>query len=69
MAAGVTVTINDLHGLGYCSRGARVFFAEHGLNWQSFLQHGIASSELETIDDEMVRAAIDRARQRAEAAA
>lgn len=47
-----------------CNRGAREFFARHGLNWQSFIEHGIDDSELSHIDDAMMQQVIERARER-----
>lgn len=36
-----------------CSRGARDFFAKHGLDWQEFLSEGIDSDKLEATGDAM----------------
>lgn len=60
----VIITHADLASCKFCNRGARQFFDRHGLNWSSFLQHGIDSSELEHIDDAMVRQVLDRAARR-----
>jgi hypothetical protein len=62
----VIVTVADIRGIAYCSRGSRRFFAQAGLNWTEFLKHGVESTILEKIDDEMVRAAIAQARRRTE---
>lgn len=56
----------DLAAISFCNRGARAFFKRHGLNWQSFIQHGIDDSELTGIDDEMMKQVIARAGQRIE---
>lgn len=38
---------------GYCSRGARVFFERHGLDWTEFLLNGIDASKLVATGDAM----------------
>lgn len=55
---------SDLASLGYCNRGSREFFNRHGLNWSLFLKEGVEFSEVERIDDEMVRAVIRQAKRR-----
>lgn len=60
------ITHADLSSIQFCNRGARVFFERHGLDWSSFIQHGIDDSELVGIDDEMLRQVIDNAKQRIE---
>jgi len=60
----VIVTHADLMACKFCNRGSRAFFERHGLNWQEFIQHGIDSSEIERIDDAMMRQVIERAARR-----
>lgn len=44
---------------GFCLvPGGRDWFKVHGLDWRSFIENGIAVSEVEHIDDVMCRAAI-----------
>lgn len=43
----------DLGSLGYCHRGARQWFARHGLDWADFVQNGLAVEAFEAIDDAM----------------
>lgn len=57
----------DLTALKYCNRGSRQFFERHGLNWSSFLQHGVPVEVIEQIDDEMAREVVRQAKRRMEA--
>lgn len=52
--------------LGYCNRGARAFFARHGLDWSKFLREGVAADVLEATGDAMAKRVIERARKAAE---
>lgn len=54
----------DLSSLGYCHRGARAWFARHGLDWADFVRNGIDIDKIEAIDDAMAArlAAFVRAR-------
>ncbi len=54
----------DIAVLKFCNRGARQFFARHGLDWSDFIKNGIDFAVLETIDDEMARQAIGQAKRR-----
>jgi len=47
------VTIRDTRAAGYCSRGVRAFFERYGLDYNSFLEHGIPASKLEATGDQM----------------
>lgn len=51
--------------LGYCNRGARAFFARHGLSWPRFLAEGIDAEQLQRTDDAMAARAIAHARKEA----
>lgn len=48
--------------LGYCNRGAREFFARHGLDWRAFLAGGIDADRLLATGDAMALKVVDRAR-------
>jgi hypothetical protein len=61
----IVLTIDDLHNLGYCNKGPRQIFADHGKSWSHFLENGIAIDEINHIDDAMVQLAIQYARDRA----
>lgn len=45
------ITRADLDAMGYCHRGARVFFTRHGLNWSRFLADGLPVAEVAKISD------------------
>lgn len=55
---------SDLSGLRYCNQGARILCARYGFDWSTFMRDGIPLSDVEGIDDEMVRLAVVRARAR-----
>lgn len=39
-------TIPSRHGVGWCNRTARVWFARHGLDWRSFVHSGIPAEQM-----------------------
>lgn len=45
-----------------CSRGARVFFRRHGLDWREFLQNGLPCSVIERTGDGMALRVVEVAR-------
>lgn len=49
----VIVRVDDLHSVGYCNRGARVFFAKHGLDWAVFVRDGLPVEVFEATGDAM----------------
>lgn len=52
------VTVTHCKSLGYCARGMRAFFAQHGLDWQAFRDVGLPASVIEGTGDAMaIRAA------------
>lgn len=59
-----TVTIKDIRALKYCAHGSRQFCARYGLDWSRFVREGIPDTELEQIDDAMVRRLVEQARRR-----
>lgn len=58
----VVVRMRHLRRLGYCSTGVRLFFARRNMDYGAFLRDGIGEDELRAIDDAMVLAAIEEAR-------
>jgi hypothetical protein len=48
----------------FCNRGARPFCERHGFDWWTFVTQGVEVSELEHIDDAMLKQVIERARMR-----
>lgn len=49
----------------YCSRGAREFFARHGLDWSAFIRDGIDSDRLVETGDAMAMRAVQHAEEEA----
>lgn len=49
----VTVLHQHLREIGYCNRGARQFFARHGLDWRAFLAQGLPAESFERTGDAM----------------
>ncbi|WVW77411.1 tail assembly chaperone [Stenotrophomonas phage vB_SmaS_Bhz59] len=47
------IKMEDLRRALMCSRGARVFFQAHGLDWDTFLKEGIPAEALEATGDVM----------------
>lgn len=58
------VTIQDLRSARYCLAGVRPWFRRHGLDWQAFLDHGIAAEHLRATGDALVEPVIAAAEQR-----
>jgi hypothetical protein len=63
----VIVTMRDIRGILGCSRGARYFCQQHGIDWTDFLENGVAAEVLEATGDAMALRLTAFARQRAEA--
>ncbi len=49
--------------LGYCNRGAREFFARHGLSWADFLAQGVEADKLRATGDAMAMHVVEHAEQ------
>ncbi|WP_019865128.1 hypothetical protein [Methylovulum miyakonense] len=61
----MTVTIQDVRALNYCSRGAREFCEKKGLSWDKLLREGLTYEELRAGgEDAMVERLIQQAEQR-----
>jgi hypothetical protein len=45
----------------FCSRGARAFFARHGLDWRAFIRDGIAADALLATGDAMAARSVQHA--------
>jgi len=61
----MTTTVRHVHmrELGYCNRGARAFFARHGLSWADFLREGIDGDSLRATGDAMAARVVEHAQQ------
>ncbi len=55
------IKMQHVRGTFMCSRGARVFFEKHNLDWELFLKEGLPLSSVLKIDDEMARQVIQYA--------
>jgi len=60
----VIVTMDDVRNAKMCSRGARSFFIDHGLDWNKFLESGLPASEIEATGDSMALQVVEVARGR-----
>ena len=49
----IKIRMQHVRQANMCSRGAREFFARHGLDWQKFLSEGLDSDIIEATDDAM----------------
>lgn len=56
------VTLAHCRTLGYCARGMRTFFEQHGLDWQSFRERGAPADQIEATGDAMAARAAELAR-------
>jgi len=53
-----TITARDLQANGFCARGSRRWFEEHGLDYRAFLKDGITASALLATGDGMAEEAV-----------
>lgn len=58
----VMVKMSHIREAKMCSRGARGFFEQHGLDWQAFLNEGIDAAKLEATGDFMALEVVKVAR-------
>lgn len=42
----LVLTVTDASRAGYCARGIKSWFEDHGLDFRAFLKNGISASEL-----------------------
>lgn len=56
------VTIGDVTAAGYCVRGARDWFLQHGIDWRAFVRDGIDETELLATGDALAERVIERKR-------
>jgi hypothetical protein len=64
-AVDLTITMTDVARAGYCARGARRWFEQHGIDFRSFLKDGIPASELLEKGDGLAVRVVAKARERA----
>lgn len=75
MSKPLIVTIEHLHTVptwtgrtGFCARQSRAFFAEHGLDWLTFVREGIAADVLLATDNALAAHLVEHAQAVEEAA-
>ena len=56
--------MRDIRRAHMCSGGAREFFRKNNLDWSEFLRNGIASEELEKLNNGLADKVIEVARER-----
>jgi hypothetical protein len=61
------VTVQDIRAARYCLPGVRPWFRRHGLDWQAFLDHGLAAGTLRATGDALVEPVIAKAEERVRA--
>ncbi|AEY69563.1 tail assembly protein [Burkholderia phage vB_BceS_AH2] len=59
------ITTKDLQPVSYCARGARRWFAEHGLDWSKFVFEGLPEEDILATGDPMAIKLVEEARRRA----
>ncbi len=60
----IRVTHGDMRRLGYCNRGARVWFARHRLDWGRFIEQGLPAPLLLATGDSMAEDVVAVAQER-----
>lgn len=58
------VTIDDIRKAGHCVKGAREWFARHGLDFRDFVRNGIDEETFLASGDAMAREIVERKRAR-----
>ncbi len=61
-AEATQVTMAHIRAAGLCARGARAWFAQHGLDWSAFIAQGIDAERLEATGDHYARIVCEHAR-------
>lgn len=63
MTEQIMVTVADVRAIKFCSRGARQWFARHGLDYNEFVTRGLPIEQIENADA-LGRQVADQARLR-----
>lgn len=58
------VRLEDMHSIDFCNRGARLWFAQHGISWADFVRDGIDADVLLDTGDAMAADVVAAARRR-----
>ncbi len=62
----LVVYMRHVRAANLCSKGARVWFAAHGLSWNEFLANGVQADRLRQCNDALADRAIAAAEREAE---
>ena len=65
MADQIIVTVADVRAINFCARGARIWFARHGLDYNEFIQRGLPIESVEATGDALGKQVAEHARRRA----
>lgn len=57
------ITMQDMRRVSFCASGVQAFFERNGLDFEDFLQNGIAAGKLLEIDSVFVRKCVQAAEQ------
>lgn len=60
------LTLADCHAMNprYCNPGNRAMCARLGVDWDEFRHNGVPIKDIEHVDDAMLQAVIEKARER-----
>lgn len=56
------IRIGDVTAAGYCVRGARDWFRQHGFDWKAFVRDGLTEDELLATGDALAERVVARKR-------
>lgn len=62
----ITVKVHHIRKAGLCMRGARMWFAQHDLDFGAFMKTGLPISQLEQVGDALADLVCTEAREEAE---
>lgn len=60
----ILVHMKHIRAVKMCSRGTRIFFQRHGMDWSKFLKEGLPVEEFEATGDAMAMQVAEVARGR-----
>jgi hypothetical protein len=56
------ITMRHVRQAGMCSKGARMFFRRHGLDWATFVRQGLPAEKIAATGDAMALKVVEVAR-------
>ncbi len=60
----IIVTVADVRSINFCARGARIWFARHGLDYAEFVTRGLPISKVDALGDALGKQVAAQARLR-----